>query len=160
MKLLTQRTIETNPLVINQLGKTMQGDSYVETRKEGKFYRVYPSNMDDINFIRSLEKYVDVFPPAIGQGDGILVRSSFIDNQSDSKIPVSLKMKCLSEKKATELGYFAATTKINVQTEQKIIMSIQESMKHKDAVWIVTGNQDETGLFVQLGTMRANEKAT
>jgi hypothetical protein len=162
MKLLIQRKTEINPLVTKQAGNTIQGESYIETIKEGKFYRVFPMNIKDINFLQSLCKYIEVFPPAIGQGDGILVKASLVDGNEHKATP-ELKLKCLSEAKAKELGYTSITTKISVDSEQSIIISMQESMKGRDAVWIVTGalNQkdDNSGLFVQLAIFnQTNER--
>ena len=167
MKLLLKRNPESNPLVIKYIGNNVQGQCFEEQSIEGKFYRVFPSDINDIRFIQSLEKYINVFPPAIGNGNGVFIKASLIDDNENIKAPVSLKLKCLTQGQADELGYVSTTIPINVDSEQSIILSMQDSMKGKNAVWIVTNkknkNNDNSGLYVQLGILResiANESAT
>jgi hypothetical protein len=160
MQLLLKRNPETNPSIIKQIGSNLQGDCFVDDVKEGKFYRVYPSNLNDIKFLQSLEKYIDVYPPAIGNGDGVFIKASLLDDKQTKTTSRSLQLKCLSEEKAKELGYTSLTTKISVDSEQAIILSMQDSMKGKNAVWIVSGkpNNDNTGLYVQLGILNESVK--
>lgn len=160
MTLLQTRRTETNPLVTKQAGNNIQGNYYADERIAGKYYRVFPTNLREIKFIQSLEKFVDVFPPAIGQGDGIIIKASYIDNDKVKTTSSSLKLKCMSPQKAEEAGYCAITTKISVDTEQRIILSMQDSMRGKNAIWIVTGKPtktgDNSGLFVQLGILKSS----
>lgn len=160
MNILQSRRPETNPLVIKQAGNNMQGNFYADQRMEGKYYRVFPANIRDIKFIQSLEKFIDVFPPAIGHGDGILIKAAYIDNEKVKTTASSLKLKCMSQEKANEAGYCAITTKISVDTEQRIILSMQESMRNTNAIWIVTDKPNKegnnSGMFVQLGILKSS----
>ena len=160
MKLLLNRNAETNPSVSKQIGSNIQGECYSNEVIEGKFYRVFPLNLNDIKFIQSLEKYIDVFPPAIGNGDGVFIKARFLDEKQIQTTTDSLKLKCVTEAKASELGYTPITTKISVDSEQSIILSMQESMRGRNAVWIVTGKNDKnnTGLYVQLAILNESLK--
>ena len=160
MTLLLNRKAETNPSISKRIGSNIQGECYSNEVIEGKFYRVFPINLNDIKFIQSLEKYIDVFPPAIGNGDGIFIKARFLDEKQIQTTAQSLKLKCVTEAKANELGYTPITTKISVDSEQSIILSMQESMRGRNAVWIVTGknNENNTGLYVQLAILNESLK--
>lgn len=49
---------------------------YAET-VEGKFYRIIPSSMREIDFFTTLQKYVEIFAPA--KGNGVIVKADVID---------------------------------------------------------------------------------
>jgi hypothetical protein len=67
------RKLEKDPLIIQR--KDLHENKFVYSVKvaEGAYYRVIPSNMREINFIRLLQKHADYEVPA--QGDGLLVAS-------------------------------------------------------------------------------------
>jgi hypothetical protein len=72
-----------NPEVIKKR-KMITVDDYafdpIELR--GTYYRVIPTNAREVFFLASLEKYVDKWAPA--KGNGIIVRSEIIDSLSRS----------------------------------------------------------------------------
>jgi hypothetical protein len=70
-----------NPEVIKKR-KMVTVDDYAfdPTELRGTYYRVIPTNAREVFFLASLEKYVDKWAPA--KGNGIIVRSEIIDGLS------------------------------------------------------------------------------
>ena len=67
-----------NPEVIKKR-KMVTVDDYAFNPMElrGTYYRVIPTNAREVFFLASLEKYVDKWAPA--KGNGVIVRTEIID---------------------------------------------------------------------------------
>lgn len=70
-----------NPEVIKKR-KMITVDDYAFDPMElrGTYYRVIPTNAREVFFLASLEKYVDKWAPA--KGNGVIVRTEIIDGLS------------------------------------------------------------------------------
>jgi len=67
-----------HPEVIRR-GTDYNGNATFETGQAlGDFYRVFPQNEDEVNYLESLAHQADKYAPA--EGNGILVRKVMIDS--------------------------------------------------------------------------------
>lgn len=67
-----------NPEVIKKRKMiTVDDFAFDPIELRGTYYRVIPTNAREIFFLASLEKYVDKWAPA--KGNGVIVRSEIID---------------------------------------------------------------------------------
>jgi hypothetical protein len=72
------KTKVKNPDIIREEKDLRYGTPVFNSRQiKGDFYRVIPSNANEVAYIRNLEHRVDKFAPA--KGNGIIVRCSAID---------------------------------------------------------------------------------
>lgn len=72
------RVASKSPEVIMKRKMISVDDYAFDTHSlKGNYYRVVPTNAREVLFLASLEKYVDKWAPA--KGDGIIVRADIID---------------------------------------------------------------------------------
>jgi|TARA_R110000772_G_scaffold263638_1_gene383523 hypothetical protein len=71
MTLFKSKELVHNPKVLIRKD-TKDADVAFDVRQlEGPYYRVFPANMKEISFIRTLKKNIFVYTPA--HGDGLIV---------------------------------------------------------------------------------------
>jgi hypothetical protein len=128
------KLIETNPsIIIKTQKKNAVGQFDITIKQEsGEFYRINEVTPSMNELLSYATHGKDKFAPAIG--DGILVRCSLFG--SESKIS-ELIFPLMSEDKADSLGYTEdVTTWINIKKEERIVASMQSTLKGKDLVWV------------------------
>lgn len=148
MTAIPNRELIRNPRVIH---RTKTG-SISEITKTGDYFRAFPSSWREVQFINSLELYVDRFAPAPNEGDGVIIPARVLDKVDDDKAFLTLPL--LNPEDAKASGYRNKTSEINVRTEKKIILSIQSSMAGCDAVWIGP-IKDGSSVYLVLGVKQS-----